>query len=623
MAELSKETQAIIDTLKAEGEISREKGKFSNKSVVQELEKFGSIFDSISNSLQEQNETMKATLGIQVKSQKEESKRRELAETAAQKKDVREKKQVETTTKVKPPKGDSVLGLIGNTLGGLKGLAIKGVGGVVGATFLYQFAKGFIDERYGDGTTAGFVDEVGEVMVGLKGSMADFPKAVEAAKASAAKATELVDSVAGVFEGVDFESMNTAMKNFSEKIGPASEKIIDFFENPLTYILPSLAFGAISGATARTTGQALGGLLGPRVGASPGGKINPAANLKAAVIGSIAIGVAVYGNKLKEWVNTQPWGDKEVFENYKVEDAIGAGIDIGGLALQGATIGFMFGPQGALIGAVLGATVGIGIEVAKWWKGKQAENEKKMAEELAIAEDLMRDNEFSRQVTSVQRQLIDAAGDPFRQQEILRAAQAGDYYQSLSSGQRGAFDTALAELGLLDPGNPMQKRRTELEERINRLTAIRDDPQSPGGTVRQATQQILEMERELRGLMPDGEVNFRYGRQTGVDRQGMNRLAETLEKVLEEQRKAQQLEVLEDLLDLEKSLDQRKEMQKLMPEILDYLQNSAATGGGGVNFAPVINATNGGTQLSSVNYASFGRNHGDTGSRLPGSVFTV
>ena len=622
MAELSKETQAIIDTLKAEGEISREKGKFSNKSVVQELEKFGSIFDSISNSLQEQNETMKATLGIQVKSQKEESKRRELAETAAQKKDVREKKQVETTTKVKPPKGDSVLGLIGNTLGGLKGLAIKGVGGVVGATFLYQFAKGFIDERYGDGTTAGFVDEVGEVMVGLKGSMADFPKAVEAAKASAAKATELVDSVAGVFEGVDFESMNTAMKNFSEKIGPASEKIIDFFENPLTYILPSLAFGAISGATARTTGQALGGLLGPRVGVSPGGKINPAANLKAAVIGSIAIGVAVYGNKLKEWVNTQPWGDKEVFENYKVEDAIGAGIDIGGLALQGATIGFMFGPQGALIGAVLGATVGIGIEVAKWWKGKQAANEKKMAEELAVAEGLMRDNEFSRQVTSVQRQLIDAAGDPFRQQEILRAAQAGDYYQSLSSRQRSAFDTALAELGLLDPENPTQKRRAELEERINRLTAIRDDPNSLGAAD-DAAQQILEMERELKGLMPDGEVNFRYGRQTSVDRQGMNRLTKTLEKVLKEQ----QLEVLEDLLNLQENLDQRKqrkeEMDKLVPQILDYLKNSSAAGGGGVNFAPVINATSGGTQLSSVNYASFGRNHGDTGSRLPGSVFTV
>jgi hypothetical protein len=622
MAELSKETQAIIDTLKAEGEISREKGKFSNKSVVQELEKFGSIFDSISSSLQEQNETMKATLGVQIKSQKEESKRRELAETAAQKKDVREKKQVETTTKVKPPKGDSVLGLIGNTLGGLKGLAIKGVGGVVGATFLYQFAKGFIDERYGDGTTAGFVDEVGEVMVGLKGSMADFPKTVEAAKASAAKATELVDNVASVFEGVDFESMNTAMKNFSTKIGPASEKIIDFFENPLTYILPTLAFGAISGATTRTTGQALGGLMGPRVGLQPGGKINATTNLKAAVIGAVAIGVAIYGNKLKEWVNTQPWGDKEVFEDYKVSDAIGAGIDIGGLALQGATIGMMFGPKGALVGAVLGATVGIGIEVAKWWKGKQAENEKKMAQELAIAEDLMKDNEFSRQVTSVQRQLIDAAGNPFRQQDILRSSQAGDYYQSLSPEQRSAFDTALAELGLLDPENPRQRRRTELEERINRLTTIRDDSSSTSRTQKDAAQQILEMERELRGLMPDGEVNFRYGDRTSIDRQGMQRLSESLERVLEEHKKQQQLEVIEELLDLQKSLDQRKMERNLAPKILDYLQKSSAAGGG-VNFAPVINATNGGTQLSSVNYASFGRNHGDAGSRLPGAVFTV
>lgn len=69
MAELSKETQAIIDRLKAEGDLIRNSGTNSVKSIRVQLDRFEGVFNSINNSMLEQVELMKTQLGIQTEAQ--------------------------------------------------------------------------------------------------------------------------------------------------------------------------------------------------------------------------------------------------------------------------------------------------------------------------------------------------------------------------------------------------------------------------------------------------------------------------------------------------------------------------------------------------------------------------
>ena len=65
MAELSAETQAIVERLQAEGKLLRNTGSNSIRSVKVELSKFEGIFNTISNNITSQTETMRASMGAQ------------------------------------------------------------------------------------------------------------------------------------------------------------------------------------------------------------------------------------------------------------------------------------------------------------------------------------------------------------------------------------------------------------------------------------------------------------------------------------------------------------------------------------------------------------------------------
>jgi hypothetical protein len=65
MAELSADTEAIIDRLKKEGELLRNSGSNSIRSVKVELAKFENIFNTISTSIASQTEAVRAGIGAQ------------------------------------------------------------------------------------------------------------------------------------------------------------------------------------------------------------------------------------------------------------------------------------------------------------------------------------------------------------------------------------------------------------------------------------------------------------------------------------------------------------------------------------------------------------------------------
>ena len=65
MASLSEETKAIIERLKSEGDLIRNTGTNSIKSMNIKLEKFDGLFTSINSNIKMQTEMMQAQLGLQ------------------------------------------------------------------------------------------------------------------------------------------------------------------------------------------------------------------------------------------------------------------------------------------------------------------------------------------------------------------------------------------------------------------------------------------------------------------------------------------------------------------------------------------------------------------------------
>lgn len=410
---VSAETQAILDELKNQGELTRSKDRnFSMKSSQQSFEKFSEAFETIGQTMQEQTNILKQTLGISMETQRAQEKAAKIAA-------IQQEKSTQETSQAAPrevaKQGDSLLGLIGKSLGGIgsvfKTLLIGGGLGFVA----FNFVKGFVDRTFGEGTVDGFVENVKAFMIetseslkenilaipgffiqfnGLKDKMkmlngvfdiVDWegvvkPKLTEmqnsikdidfASFTSAFNGLSLnLDNINGVFSGItNWEELKLSMTSLADKLPPAVETFTDFLSNPMTYILPALT-GAVASRAA------IQGIAQTAIPGSPNGQ-SPVRNLKNGIIGSFALGMTIYGNRLKDWINNES-GLADV--DIGAQDAASLasmGVDIGTGALQGASIGMFFGPTGALVGAILGGTVTLGVKLFNWWQGKNAENEK-------------------------------------------------------------------------------------------------------------------------------------------------------------------------------------------------------------------------------------------------------
>jgi hypothetical protein len=445
---VSAETQAILDELKNQGELTRSKDRnFSMKSSQQSFEKFGEAFETIGQTMQEQTNILKQTLGISMETQRAQEKAAKIAA-------IQQENKQEATTQAAPrevaKQSDSLLGLIGKSLGGLgsvfKTLLIGGGLGYVA----FNFVKGFVDRTFGEGTVDGFVENVKTFMIetseslkenvlaipgffiefnGLKDKMKmingvfdivdwegvvkpkieafqealssiDFegidwqnsvkPKLLEFQESlssidllgftSAFNGLSLnLDNINGVFSGItNWEELKLSMTNLADKLPPAVETFTDFLSNPMTYILP-----ALTGAVA--TRAAIQGVANAALPGSAGGQ-SPVRNLKNGIIGSFALGMTIYGNRLKEWVNNESGLADVDIGGQDAASLASMGIDIGTGALQGASIGMFFGPTGALVGAILGGTVTLGMKLFDWWQGKAKENEAETQREMDAAD---------------------------------------------------------------------------------------------------------------------------------------------------------------------------------------------------------------------------------------------
>lgn len=410
---VSAETQAILDELKNQGELTRSKDRnFSMKTSQQSFEKFSEAFDTISQTMQDQTNILKETLGISIETAKAQEK-------AAKLSSIQQTREADTAVTAGPREiarqGDSLLGLIGKSLGGLGGVfKTLLIGGGIGFV-AYNFAKGFIDRTFGEGTVDEFTSSIKTFMIESSESIKENAMLIPGLFLSATNFKGAIDTFTGVFDTIDWEGvikpkieefqnsikdidfssigtnltnlnlnlgningvfsgitnwdeLKLSMTNLADKLPDSVATFTDFLSNPMTYILPALT-GAIA------TRAAISGVANAAIPGSPNGQ-SPVRNLKNGIIGSFALGMTIYGNRLKDWINNESGLADVDIGNQDAASLASMGVDIGTGALQGASIGMFFGPTGALVGAILGGTVTLGVKLFNWWQGKNAENEK-------------------------------------------------------------------------------------------------------------------------------------------------------------------------------------------------------------------------------------------------------
>lgn len=163
MAELSPDSQAIVDRLKSEGNLVRNSGTHSIRSVKIQLDKFEEIFKTISNNISLQNDVLKIQTDIvkaDAKNSEEESERARAADEFEKlepqdRSDRDDDNSAPLVTEAESKKIDDIGDSIRNALSfksmltSFKNVALAGAGLFVG----YNFIKGFIDEKTGGGFT--------------------------------------------------------------------------------------------------------------------------------------------------------------------------------------------------------------------------------------------------------------------------------------------------------------------------------------------------------------------------------------------------------------------------------------------------------------------------------------
>ena len=213
MAELSEQTKAIIDRLKAEGDLIRNSGTNSLRAVKMEFSKFDSVFGSINKNIAEQNQLMMRQLGM--------------AEEAAEK--ARTQEQYEEVSKAAPPlanqtdskdenvrdkdtsDSDKKIDAMGDAIASalsLKNIALAGAGAFVG----YNLLKGFIDEKTGGGFSemesnlGRFASELGStsfaemqgIITGMQTTFNDLKTTMDSLNDSLASLNEAIEYITSI-----------------------------------------------------------------------------------------------------------------------------------------------------------------------------------------------------------------------------------------------------------------------------------------------------------------------------------------------------------------------------------------------------------------------------------------
>jgi hypothetical protein len=334
---ISPETEAIIDRLKAEGQLTRNSGANSIRSVKIQLNRFEDVFNTISANIAEQTNILRKSMSIQEEAI-EARRREEDIDELRPEPPTTDTTEPDTTSSSEKEKGKGLFDLLmgGGVLGLMKNIFIGGAGLFVA----YNFAKGIIDQKTGGGFS------------------------------------RFEESMINTFREVDWTALGNSFIEFATKVPEAVTAISNFLTDPLSLILAGAGLtaagimsGFAGGALARGVTRGIiegvlgtgGGQDGPRRGPR-GGLINLRNVARAGALGILVGGLEYFSEDVKNWLKNQ--GMPEDWANETVDSAITIGTF--------TSMGMMFGPKGALVGAAIGTAYVLGRKIYEWFEGRRA-----------------------------------------------------------------------------------------------------------------------------------------------------------------------------------------------------------------------------------------------------------
>jgi len=383
MAELSEQTKAIIERLKAEGQLTRNTGTNSIRSVKIQLDRFEGIFNTISTNIVEQTSMMRTQLGIAQEAAERAETREQLQELdPPTSQSEAQSRTDETIDKIGDGLGKTIDGLF--NLNNIKNMALAGAGLFVG----YNLIKGYVNEQTDGG----------------------FDRMVDGIKNTNWK--EMSDQL----NIIKWSSFASAVNNASTKINDFT-KWID--ETGVDDVVSAVVGGGLVAAGVK--GAVSGVLAGGGTGLK--GRL---ASLPAGLALATA-GIAVYyGDEIAGWLK-EAGASEEGAEGLTDAAAMALGLSA------------MFGPKGALIGAVAATAIMLGGIIDGWIKKQKDkaadEFNRQIAESEAIIEQANIEN---RQLEEQERQKVAQALAESRRRQQLALSEA-------AIGQAAAAEAAMIE----------------------------------------------------------------------------------------------------------------------------------------------------------------------------------
>lgn len=464
----------IVERLKAEGQLTRNSGTNSIKSVRMDLNKFTNIFESINTNLIEQTQILRETLQLHLEEAGKNERARQLAEAS--------RNAAPPPAPNGGPSGPGNGGAGGGGNGPLPGLAalfgggLGGFGGAVGGLALAALRKplrtalltviapsigtflgGFVEASLLEmGTDPDIASQFGE-SAGLAGLFGMIGLAF-------GKRMGLVG--AGIGAAVSFGD------EVLDSLGLDKERVIELFGKEFTLL--EMTQGVI-GAAAAALSLAL---TSPTLwkGAFSLVKL---AGFGALVSGGALIGLMLMGDEIAE-------GLKNLFEALDFENpdtlanATVSTLTVGSAVLTGAKIGRWFGPKGMIVGAAIGFAVGIGKLIYDWLKSKEDESKAEILKNIVEGQRLLEDPNKRTELVNLADQL--SRSTPDEQNEIM-------------SGLSGAEAAALNSLI-----TPIHELRSELASLQEEAAIFSQQgipvPFSISDQIRKIQEQLDELEKQ-------------------------------------------------------------------------------------------------------------------------------
>ena len=426
---MSPQTQAIIDRLTSEGNLLRNSGTNSIRSVKIELGKFNSVFNAISNNLASQAAIQAAAANTQNTVLEEQRRANDLAELEPPEAKGESKADLlnaqadllDAKARLKDSKENAkdvgIFGMVKSLLPAMSSIKNIALGGA-GLFVAYNFAKGMIDKKTGG------------------------------------KFTEFENSMIKTFQEVEWSSVGSSLVDFAKKVPDALKAITEFLTSPLGAITAGgasiaallagpLASGAISGGV-RGLLSAPAATTVPAAGApAPGAK--GAMNARQFAMAAAGAGVVYYSSDIADFIKRQAGMSDTEISTMKMDGLVDVGIGAAGGAL---TLGAIFGPAGIIPGAIVGGALSIAMQTADYLRKSDFDAAREF-EDLA--------NEKRQAAQSLQEQ-IDAGTLP-ASPELLA---------SIEKDLAGPTAEVIAETNEM-----LGKNLIETQEELNNLVATR------------------------------------------------------------------------------------------------------------------------------------------------------